>query len=168
MFKSVTKPSKTIYAEWDKTSWDFHFFFFFLTRTVSCCSLYTWVWGCILKYQFEHMVQSASHFAALGRISTATEICSVVKSHFSISWRLVQWQNWPPEARRYVSCYDSYLRVCAQEHIFLFCSVIYTTLNEAKWTPSVLWFHQSQKMLMSRTSIFQMGHLLDPQNRSLW
>lgn len=106
---------------------------FFLTRTVSCCSLYTWVWGCILKYQFEHMVKSASHFAALDRISTASELCSAVKSHFSISWRLVQWQNWPPEARRYVSCYGSYLRVCAQELIFLFCPVIYLGHN-TEWS----------------------------------
>lgn len=129
MFKSVTKPSKTIYAGWDKTFCDFHFF---LTRIVSCCSLYSWVWGCTLKHQFECMVQSASHFADLDMISTAIGLCSAVSPNSPL---FEGWYNDKLGLQRLedVSCDGFYLRVRAQELIFPFCPVINLGHN-TEWT----------------------------------
>lgn len=63
---SIPKASKTAHTEWKQHFCDFHSS---LLRMVSCCSLCILVWD-ILKHQFEHMVYTPSHFAALSGILT--------------------------------------------------------------------------------------------------
>lgn len=54
-------------------------------------------------------------------------------SHFSISWRPLQYQVSPLQAKKHIACNVSYLRIYCQNLIFPFCPVIYP-IYQQYWT----------------------------------